>query len=117
MSLLGYALAFLLGVPTAIAAIAVHRSVAGLVLGLGTTLFVMWTLRQWLPRTATAFAAGWLLPLVLAVAGRPEGDYVVASDAYGWALIGSGFVVLVMGIVWGQARRQRERPRPVARSA
>lgn len=103
MRFLGYALAFLLGLPTGIAAIAVHPSPAGLVLGVGTTLVVGWALHLWLPGAATAFAVGWLVPLVLAVAGRAEGDVVVASDAYGWLLLGSGFVVLVTGIIWGRA--------------
>lgn len=103
MRFLGYALGFLLGLPTGIAAIAVHHSAVGLVLGVVTTLVVSWTLHLWLAGTAMAFSAGWLVPLVFAVAGRPEGDVAVASDAYGWSLIVSGFVVLLTGILWGRA--------------
>lgn len=102
MRLLAYALALVLGFAAGIAAIAVHRSPAGLVLGVGTALAVMHALRQWLPGAATAFAAGWLVPLLFAVAGRPEGDVAVASDTYGWLLILSGFVVLVTGILFGR---------------
>jgi hypothetical protein len=102
MRFLGYVLAFLLGLAAGIAAITVHRSAAGLVLGVGTALVVIRVLRLWLPGAATAFTGGWLVPLVFAVLGRPEGDVVVASDAYGWLLILSGLVILVTGIVSGR---------------
>lgn len=103
MRFLGYALALVLGLAAGVAAIAVHRSPAGLLLGTGTAVVVIWTLRSWLPRAATAFAAGWLVPLVAAVGGRGEGDYAVSSDLYGWLLIVAGFVVLVTGLAWGRA--------------
>ena len=99
-----YAAALVLGVAAGIAAIAVHRSPVGLILGVGTALVTIRALRLWLPRAAMAFAVGWLVPLVLAVAGRPEGDVVVASDGYGWLLIVAGFVVLVTGILSGRPR-------------
>jgi hypothetical protein len=105
MRFLGYAGALVLGLAAGIAAIAVHHSVLGLVLGVGAAVVVIWALRQWFPRAGTAFAAGWLVPLVVGVAGRGEGDYVVASDTYGWLLIGSGFVVMVAGLVWGAPPR------------
>lgn len=93
-------LSLLLGLAVGIAAIAVHRTVYGAVLALTTTLVSMWTLRLWVPRAATAFAAGWLVALLVAIAGRAEGDYAVSSDGLGWLLIGSGFVVLVAGVAW-----------------
>ena len=99
---LAYVAALVLGLAAGIAAIAVHRSPVGLVLGVGTALVTIRALRLWLPRAAMAFAVGWLVPLVLAVAGRPEGDVVVASDSYGWLLIVAGFVVLVTGILSGR---------------
>jgi hypothetical protein len=102
MRLLGYVVALVLGLAAGIAAVALHRTLPGLVLGVGTALVVIRTLGMWLPRAATAFAAGWLAVLVAAVAGRGEGDYVVSSDGRGWLLIASGFVVLVTGIVWGR---------------
>lgn len=99
----GVALSVVLGLAVAVAAIAVHRSLPGLLLGVGTTLVVLWTLRLWLPAAAAGFAAGWLVALVAAVAGRGEGDYVVSSDSRGWMLIGSGFAVLVTGILLARA--------------
>jgi len=59
MRFLGYALASVLGLAAGVAAVAVHRSPLGLLLGTGTAVVVTWTLRQWLPRSASAFAAGW----------------------------------------------------------
>jgi hypothetical protein len=107
MRLLGYLLALVLGLAAGIAAVALHRTVPGLVLGVGTAVVVIRTLGMWLPRAATAFAAGWLVVLVVAVAGRGEGDYVVSSDAQGWLFIVSGFVVLVTGLLWGRPTTTR----------
>ena len=111
MRWLGYVLAFLLGLPTGVAAVAEHQSPAGFALGIGTTLVVGWTLHLWLPGAATAFAVGWLVPLVVAVMGRPEGDVAVASDAYGWSLIVAGFVVLATGIAWGRSSAVQNGPK------
>jgi len=107
MRFLGYALASVLGLAAGVAAIAVHRSPLGLLLGTGTAVVVMWTLRQWLPRSSAAFAAGWLLPLVLAVAGRGEGDVAVSSDTRGWLVVASGFVILITGIASGRTPAPR----------
>jgi cytochrome b subunit of formate dehydrogenase len=98
MRLLVLLVALVLGFAAGVAAIAVHRTLPGLLLGTATAVAVMVALRPWEPRASAAFAAGWLVPLVAAVAGRSEGDYAVASDLLGWLLIGSGFVVLVTGI-------------------
>jgi hypothetical protein len=102
MRFAAYALTLVLGLAAGIAAIAVHRTFLGLLLGTGTAVLVIWTLRQWLPRAGTVFAAAWLVPLLAAISGRGEGDYAVSSDSRGWLLIASGFVVLVTGIAWGR---------------
>jgi len=104
------AAALLVGSAAGVCAIAIHRSLPGLVLGVGTALVAMWTLRLWQPHAATLFAAGWLVPLLGAVSGRAEGDYAVSSDLLGWLLIVSGLVVVVTGIIWG-------RPLPGARDS
>lgn len=102
MRFVAFLTALLLGLAAGIASIALHRTLPGLLLAAGTTVLALWTLRQWLPRAATVFAAGWLVPLLAAISGRGEGDYAVSSDALGWLLIGTGFVVLVTGISWGR---------------
>ena len=97
MRFLGYALALVLGLAAGVAAVAVHRSFAGLLLGGATALVVLSALRLWQPRAATAFAAGWAVTVLVAVSGRAEGDYAVPGDLRGWLLIGTGLLVLVIG--------------------
>jgi hypothetical protein len=58
--------------------------------------------RWWLPRAGTLFAVGWLVPFLIAVAGRGEGDYAVSADLRGWLLVGLGFVVFVTGLASGR---------------
>ena len=58
-----------------------------------------WLLRSRRPGTAASFAVGWSRCSPLAVAGRPEGDYVVAADLDGYALLVAGFVLVAVGIV------------------
>ena len=103
-----YLASLLLGVASGTAAVAVHRLPYGLLLGAGTALVVLWALRQWLRRAAAAFALGWIAVLVTALAGRGEGDYVVASDGRGFVLIAVGLLVLVTGLVSTAPPRPRD---------
>lgn len=105
MRLLGYPLVLVLGLATGVASVAVHRSPAGLVLAAVTSVVAIRASRWWLPRAGTLFAAGWLVPFLVAVAGRGEGDYAVSSDARGWLLVGLGFVVFVTGLASGRVPR------------
>jgi hypothetical protein len=101
---LRHAAAVLLGAAVALACVAVHRSTLGrlplgLVLAVATTLMVARALRSSsAPRTAASYSLGWLLLLGLVLAGRPEGDYALASDLDGYALIVTGFVLLVVAV-------------------
>ena len=99
MRLLAYLAALLLGLAAGIAAVALHRSLPGLVLGTGVAVVTLWAIGQWMPRAAAAFAAGWLLPLLAALSGRGEGDYAVVSDTGGYLFIAAGLVVLVTGLL------------------
>lgn len=46
------------------------------------------------------YAAGWCAAVLVVVAGRPEGDYLVAADPLGWGfLVGAFAVVMVVTIV------------------
>lgn len=99
MRLPGYAAALLLGLAAGVAAVALHRTLPGLVLGAGAAMVTLWAIRQWMPTAAAAFAAGWLLPLLAALSGRGEGDYAVAADTRGYLLIAAGVVVLVTGLL------------------
>ena len=116
MSVLRHILAVLTGVVTALAAVAVHRELfpGGLLLALGTTFAVMWwLLRSRWSRTAASFALGWLVLLGVVLAGRPEGDYAIAADLPGYALLASSLVLVVAGLVGvagGRGAERRGRP-------
>ena len=109
MTLLRHLACFVVGAAVALAAVLVHRSVfpLGLVLSLATTFAVPW----WLlvsarPRSAASYVVGWLVVLALVVAGRPEGDYALASDLEGYAMLGAGLLLVVVGIVSIAGRRR-----------
>ena len=98
---LGFAVAAaFVGAATAVAAIAVHRSgPVWLALAVVASLAVGWALRSTgTPRLAAAYCLGWLVVLGYALAGRPEGDYVLASDGAGYVMMTTGFLLVVLGI-------------------
>ena len=102
MAILRHLGCLLLGVAVALGTVAVHRSVfpLGLLLGLGTTFAVVaWLLVSPDPRLTASYAAGWLVLFVLLLPGRPEGDYVLASDPDGYTLIAGAFVMVAVGVV------------------
>jgi hypothetical protein len=103
----------LLGALVALAAVGVHRSLLplGLLLALSTTGAVpWWQLRSPWPRTAASYCVGWLGMFAVVVAGRPEGDYALAGDLPGYALMAAGFLLVVVGVVAlaGGSRRRAD---------
>lgn len=54
-------------------------------------------------------ALGWLTAVVLALVGRPEGDFAIAANLRGQLLLGLGLVVLAAG-VFTAVRRPPTRP-------
>jgi hypothetical protein len=107
LSVLLKAACLLLGVAVALGALAVHRSTApfGLVLAVGTTYVVAWWLATRTPVGTVLYVAGWLGVLGMALAGRPEGDYVIASDVRGWSMIVAGLGLVVVALVSLAVRR------------
>lgn len=102
MSLARHLGCLLLGALVGLTTVLVHRSMLplGELLALATSFAVpWWLLRSRRPRTAGSYVVGWLAVLVLLVAGRPEGDYVVAGDVRGYLLLAAGFAMIVVGIV------------------
>lgn len=96
---------FLLGAVVALACLAVHRRAAGpgqlVPWGVALAVAASWTTGWWLrasrrPRLATSYAVGWLAVFTLALVGRPEGDYAVAADLRGYALMATALGVLVV---------------------
>jgi hypothetical protein len=102
VSVLRHLLSLLTGAVTGLASVTVHRALfpAGLLLALVTTFGALWWLQRspW-SRTAASFAFGWLGVLGVVLAGRPEGDYLIAADLPGYALLAAGLVVVVVGLV------------------
>jgi hypothetical protein len=112
VALLRHVVALLVGVVVALASVAVHRDLVplGLLLAVVTTYAVAW----WLlgtrhPRTAATYVAGWLLMFVVVVLGRPEGDYAIASDVPGYALVVAAIALVGVGVV-GLAGSRRSDP-------
>lgn len=102
-----------MGAAVGVAATAVHRLEAGAfgaALPLGLALAVLATFAVALvlrripvpSRLATSYAVGWLVVFALALQGRPEGDYLVAGDAVGYALMLTAAGVLALGLVPGR---------------
>lgn len=91
-------LALLAGGLLGLCVLLLHGYWWGLLLGIGATAAWLaavpggWWLRF-------PFAVGWDAAVLLLSLERPEGDYLVASDASGYVLLGSGVVVLLGGIV------------------
>jgi uncharacterized protein DUF6113 len=99
----------LLGGVVALAALMVHRSAFpwGLLLALVTSVALPWRLLcSRLPRTGTTYAVGWLVVFGVALLGRPEGDFVLAGDLEGYALIAGSLAVLTLGVAALPGRRR-----------
>jgi hypothetical protein len=93
------------GVAVSTCSVLLHDYAWGLVLGVGTTAALLVALPPgWWSRLA--FAVGWVTVLWLATTERPEGDYLVSSDASGYVLLVAGMLVLAAGFV-GLVRRSR----------
>ena len=98
--------AFLLGAVVALAATAVHRVDSrisgvvlpwGLALGLATSLVVGLAARDVLGQAGgVSLAVGWLSLFGWLTLGRPEGDFVIASDGLGWAMLILGMVTMAV---------------------
>jgi hypothetical protein len=50
------------------------------------------------PRAAASYSLGWVLLLGLVLVGRPEGDFALASDVDGYALMGVGLLLAAIGV-------------------
>jgi len=84
----------------------------GLLLGLAAALAVVVLARQ-LGRGHGLFAVGgWIVGLAAILLGRPEGDFVIASDFLGWAFLLAPIAVLIAAATWGGAPDSGRRPVP-----
>lgn len=103
-----HTVALLLGATVALSSVAVHRSEllgvpAGLLLAVGASGMLALVLRS-IGRVGASYVVGWLVLLGLALTGRPEGDFVVASDLRGYGLMAAGLALVVLGVTALPAR-------------
>jgi len=101
----------LAGAFTAIATVALHQLVWGLVLALAATAAAVLALPPgwW---TRLAFVTGWVVMVGWLTVPRPEGDYLVSADWQGYAVLGSGMVLLVVGLATLPRPRRPASPAP-----
>ena len=85
------------GLAVGIASVAVHSTWWGLPLALAATATTAYALPGGWTRRA-AFVLGWSAAVAALALPRPEGDFVIAGDVHGYALLGFGLVLLVAGL-------------------
>lgn len=102
-------LLLVVGFVVGVAAVAVHARAWGLVLAAVATLAGLVALPPGFS-SRVAYAAGWVIPLGLAMIPRPEGDYLIASDPTGYALLGVGMVLLIAALATLPGGRGKRRP-------
>lgn len=109
MTLLRHGGALVVGVLVGLASVGVHRSTVplGLLLAVVTTVAVpWWLLRSRHRRTAASYVVGWLAVFAVVVVGRPEGDYALAQDLPGYALMAAAVALVVVGLVGASGPRR-----------
>lgn len=93
-----------------LAAILVHESGWGLLLGLGSAACA--TLALPAGGLRMAFMLGWSAAIVVAVQTRPEGDYLIPSTAAGYGVLGGSFLLFLFALITlprpGSQRRRRD---------
>lgn len=91
-------LLLILGVFIGGAATVVHATTVGLPLAIAATAATSYALPGgW--GTRFPFGLGWLVVPGYTAQQRPEGDYLVAADAHGYALLGFGLALLMFSII------------------
>jgi hypothetical protein len=86
------------GAATALATVLLHPLWWGFLLSAAATLAALLALgRGWLTRLP--FALGWVALVAWMAPQRSEGDFVVSSDAAGYALLALALLVLVFAVV------------------
>lgn len=99
-----HASALFVGAAVGCGSVVVHRIdvlqlPAGLLLALCTSFALAFALRTSdVPQLATSYALGWLVLFGTVLAGRPEGDYAIASDPVGYTLIVAAFAMVVVAV-------------------
>lgn len=88
---------FVLGAVSGLASVTVHdRSWPWFMLAVSAPLAITVAFSSVLLRFA--FVGGWFVVLMLAMLGRPEGDYAVAGSVRGYSLFVFGLLLLVVPV-------------------
>jgi hypothetical protein len=85
-----------IGAGGGLAAVLLHESWWGLLLGLGAAALTARALSAGGMRFA--FMLGWLVAIVYALRRRPEGDYLIPGTPAGYAVLGGSFVVFLIAL-------------------
>lgn len=94
----------LVGAPTGVASVALHeKSAPWLVLALAAPTAAAWALPAGWWRAG--FALGWIGAVMLAVQGRPEGDFAILSTVNGYLLLAGALGLVVLSVVTLPVRR------------
>lgn len=88
---------FVVGAVSGLASVVVHdRSWFWFLLAVSAPLAITVAVSSVLLRFA--FVGGWFVMLMLAVLGRPEGDYAISSTVRGYSLLLFGLLLLVVPV-------------------
>ncbi len=94
-----------IGLAVGLASVAVHALWWGLPLALVTTAVTAYAAPQgWAGRLP--FVLGWAVVVAVLAVPRGEGDFFIAGDVSGYALVGFGLVVVVAALVTLPAPRR-----------
>ena len=87
----------LVGAVTGLTTVAVHDLVWGFMLAVAATALTTFALPPgWWSRLA--FVVGWAVMVGWLTLPRPEGDYVISQDWQGYAVLGLGLLLVVVGV-------------------
>lgn len=87
----------LLGAGTGVATVALHDLPWWLLLATAATAVTTYALPPgWWSRLA--FVVGWVMTVGWLALPRPEGDYLISQDWQGYAVLGLGLVLLIVGV-------------------
>ena len=90
------AASLLLGAASALATVALHGHWWGLLLGVAATVAALVALAPGWARVP--YAGGWAALVAYVVVPRGEGDFVLARDLAGYAVLGTALLVLVLAL-------------------
>lgn len=97
----------LLGLGTGVPMVLLHGRWAGFAVGAAATAAILRAVPPERGRRLL-FVGGFLVAVWSAAVPRPEGDYLIASDAAGYALLGGALLMLCVGLwtgiaAWGRS--------------